>query len=122
MDRIEKNARAIFSDNGADTMARLSRTLYKYTAAGITISFKLRDGSCVWVGNESARMPEPWRHVAAVGVSSIVEGCDAEVPLEWLELEEFESPADAIRAFDDLCESVDDEACALFDEYHNGEY
>lgn len=118
-------ARAIFDAHDADTMGRLQRNIYKYTDAGICISFRLHDGCdspYVWSGDKRAyEIKEPWNSIAAIGVSSIVEGSDAEVPLMWIELDNEkygdENGAELICLdFDALCSEVNDEACALWRE------
>src|SRR5262245_1042139 len=84
---IGENVKSIFGAYGADTMASLQRSLYKSTEAGVAISFKLHDDSYVYVGDPKAReIKDPSLWVRAIGVSSIVEGSDAEVPLTWIDL------------------------------------
>jgi hypothetical protein len=141
-------AKAIFDAHDAETMGQLQRTLYKYTDAGIAISFELHneipepDSTEAYIGNEPTpnrfvycgderayTIKAPWLAVRAIGVSSIVEGSDAEVPVQWLDLmqycddEKYEGDlADiakiAVKDFDAICDEVNDEACALWDEAH----
>ena len=136
-------AKAIFDAHNAETMAQLQRTMYKYTEAGIAISFELHSGSVegadnspfVYCGDQrAAEIKEPWNWIRAIGVSSIVEGSDVEVPLEWIDLMRFANPdnqegiegdqeqlnKEAVRNFDALCEHVDEQACELWEEA-NGE-
>ena len=83
-------AKAIFDAFEADTMASLQRRLYKDTSAGIAISFDLHDGSKVWVDDARAHeIKDPWNWVRMIGVSSIVEGSDALVPLTWFDLRSY---------------------------------
>lgn len=110
---------AILSDNGSDmTVAALYRSIYKYTECGPWLSVKLHDGT--------------WRHcgqlegidngnVRALMVGSIVEGSDAEAVGQVLDLMEFESPEDAVAAFNREVAWVNDEACALWEEANNQE-
>lgn len=110
---------AILSDNGSDmTVAALYRSIYKYTECGPWLSVLLHDGT--------------WRHcgqlegidngnVRALLVGSIVEGSDAEVKGKVLDLINFESPEDAVAAFNREVEEVNAEACALWDEANNDE-
>jgi len=124
---IADNVKAIFDDLGAKTMADLQRSHYKYTDAGVSISFQLHDGTNVWIGDEKARtIVAPWNWIRRVGVSSIVEGGDAEVPLQWIDAaaDEFgdEGGDKAFRkAFNTLVDEVNYEACALWDEAHPDE-
>jgi hypothetical protein len=48
-------------------------------------------------------------------VGSIVEGSDAEVCADWIDLVECESPEAAVALFNRTVEWVNDEACALWD-------
>lgn len=130
--RMEKNAaigqvigacaKAIFEAHDCSTMAELQRNMYKYTDAGIAISFELHDGTFVYSGDERARdIKDPWNWIRQIGVSSIVEGSDAEVPLTWIDLlryadednEKYEGDlADvakiAVKEFNELCDNVDE--------------
>lgn len=129
-------AKAIFDAHDADTMGRLQRVLYKYTDAGIAVSFELHEGApgepFVYPGDARAyEIQEPWKWVRRIGASSIVEGSDAEVPLRWIDLarycddEKYEGglpdlAAAAVKDFDEMCQAVNDEACALWDEANGG--
>jgi hypothetical protein len=142
-------AKAIFDSQSADTMEQLQRHIYKYNECGPAVSFELHEGACeyeddapeapigldtprkspfVYVGDPRARtISEPWLAICKIGVSSIVEGSDAEVPLQWLDLEEFANDEKfegdlaelcdaAVTAFGKIVEEVNDEACALWEE------
>ena len=110
---------AILSDNGSDmTVAALNRSIYKHIPCGPWLSVLLHDGA--------------WRHcgeldgiennnVRALLVGSIVEGSDAEVTGNVLDLMDFETPEDAVAAFNREVEEVNAEACALWDEANNEE-
>jgi hypothetical protein len=106
------------------TMASLQRAIYRGSEAGISVSFELHDGSFVYSGDPRAneiKDPENW--VRAIGVSSIVEGSDAEVPLTWIDLadakyDEENGAERALADFDQLCDEVNDEACLLWEESH----
>jgi hypothetical protein len=111
---IFENLRAILSDNGAgDTVADLARSTYKYTDAGVSLAVRLHDGSVRYCDNLHGIDNG---NVRALGVSSIVEGSDAEVPMRWLDLMAPESAEDAVTLFNALVEDVNAEACALWDE------
>jgi hypothetical protein len=144
---ISSCAKAIFDRFDATTMEELQRVIYKYTPCGPSVSFELFSyddaddvleahlGSCeprpsrfVYVGDKRAEtITQPWLAIKAIGVSSIVEGSDAEVPVEWLDLEQFandenhegdlpELGAKAIEAFCKTVDNVNEEASALWDE------
>lgn len=124
-EHIANIARTIFESYEADTMGRLQRNCYKYTDAGIAISFRLHDGCdspYVYCGDKRAyEIESPWNAIAAIGVSSIVEGSDAEVPLTWIELGDEKYACEggediALADFESLCDRVNDEACELWDE------
>jgi hypothetical protein len=121
---IAANAKAIFANYEAETMASLQRALYDCSDAGIAISFELHDGSFVWVGDRRARdIPDPESWVRRIGVSSIVEGSDVEVELQWLDLGDPKYADEggeklAVADFNTLCHAVNDEACRLWDEAH----
>lgn len=142
-------AKAIFDAHDAETMGQLQRTLYKYTDAGVAISFELHheipepDSTEAYIGNEPTpnrfvycgderayTIKAPWNAVRAIGVSSIVEGSDAEVPVEWLDLmqycddEKYEGDLTliaemALTDFNAIVRRVNDEACALWHEAHD---
>lgn len=142
-------AKAIFDAYEAETMAQLQRTVYKYTDCGPAVSFELhydanddcfdsfeplvtsepRPSPFVYCGDTRAEtITKPWLAIRQIGVSSIVEGSDAEVPLQWLDLEAFADPdgdyegdlADlakaAVAAFGRIVDEVNAEACALWEE------
>lgn len=148
-------AKAIFEAHEASTMAELQRTIYKYVACGPAVSFELHEGAggyeedsteaylgdgyptpkspYVYVGDERAqKITEPWKSIRAIGVSSIVEGTDAEVPLEWIDLakycdeDKYEGDlADiakiAVKDFDALVDEVDKEARSIWNDTHGCE-
>jgi hypothetical protein len=116
---IAEIAKAFFSD--AETMAELARDYYRSVDYGPAISFELHDGQRIYVGSELARtMDKPWLAIRSIGVSSIVEGSDAEVPLQWLDLlpyaEMEDGPKKAIEAFDAMVNEVNAEACQSDDQ------
>ena len=111
---------AIMRDNGATTLDELQWRAYKDTAAGVSVGFRLHDGSYLWNGDERARDPAMTAHVAAIGVGSIVEDSDTEVPPEWLDFEvcnrEERTDEHVVELYDQLLQRIDDAACALWDE------
>lgn len=113
------NLEAILSDNGSDmNVHALYRSIYKYTACGPWLSVVLHDGTtrhCDKLeGIENGA-------VRKLLVGSIVEGSDAEVGPTTIDLLTYEDPADAVKAFNDAVEEVNDEACSLWEEA-NGDH
>jgi hypothetical protein len=138
-------AKAIFDQFEAETMAELQRVIYKYTPCGPAVSFELhptdpyeeeyepgqetyRPSPYVYCGDKRAlTISEPWLAICKIGVSSIVEGSDAEVLPIWLDLEDYANDANheggladlTKKAVSDFCRIVDEvntEACALWQE------
>lgn len=112
---------AIFDDAGSDpTLSSLQRRVYKDTDAGISISFQLDDGSCIWPGASNADDPALVSRVRCIGFSSIVEGSDAEAPLRWLNLldETLDAPEKAVIVFNHLVEETDTFARELWEQEH----
>jgi hypothetical protein len=108
---------AILADWGENDAKGLNRRIYKGTACGAHLSVWLHDGT--------------WRHsgdldgidncmVRGYLLGSIVEGSDAEVngrPEDLLAYAEDEDGVlDAVMAFNDALQEVNDEACRLWDE------
>lgn len=113
--------RAILQAHGAETLADLQRNAYKYTDAGVSVGFLLHDGTYLWSGDARARDPEMLGMVSAIGVSSIIEGSDAEISPQWLELKDYcdeGGEALVVAAYGELVAKVNDEACDLFREIH----
>ena len=117
-DQCLANLEAILSDNSSDmTVKALYRTLYRYTNCGAWLSVQTHDG--VWhhcndlddISNDSVR---------ALQIGSIVEGSDAEVNADPIDLMEFDDPAEAVTAFNATLTWVDDEACGLWEEANEG--
>jgi hypothetical protein len=150
---ISACAKAIFDAHGAETMAQLQRNIYKYTDCGPAVSFELYQdedafidsmeahiGGCqpgpspfVYVGDKRAEtITQPWMAIRKIGVSSIVENSDAEVPIIWLDLEAYadeersegdlpELCAAATRDFGKIVDEVNTEACTLWHEANDDE-
>ena len=116
---ILENLKAILSDDGAgDTLADLYRSIYKHTDCGPWLSVVLHDGStvdCDELGNVKLG------DVRSLLVGSIVEGSDAEVTADPIDLMSFDKPEDAVEAFNRAVEWVNDEACALWEEANGDE-
>lgn len=105
---------AILSDNGSDmTVRALYRSIYKYIECGPWLSVKTWDGRVFHCGDLHEVNKDEVRYLL---VGSIVEGSDAEVTADWIDLLECESPEAAVKLFNDTVEWVNDEACALWDE------
>jgi hypothetical protein len=110
--------RAILLDNGGDmTLPDLYRSIYKYTPCGPWLSVRTWDGRTFHCGELDKVYANDVRYLL---VGSIVEGSDAEVTADWIDLVECESPEDAVVRFNRTVAWVNDEACALWDEA-NGE-
>ena len=109
---------AILSDNGSDmTLPALYRSIYKHTECGPWLCVKTWDNRTFSSGRLHEVNKDEVRYLL---VGSIVEGSDAEVVGDWIDLLECESPEDAVKQFNDSVEWVNEQACALWDEA-NGE-
>ena len=105
---------AILSDNGSDmTLPALYRSIYKYTECGPWLSVQTWDGR--WFHCEDLDNVDK-NEVRYLLVGSIVEGSDAEVTADPIDLVECESPEAAVEMFNRTVEWVNDEACALWEE------
>lgn len=110
---------AILSDNGSDmTPHALYRSIYKYTECGPWLSVKTWDGRVFHCDKLREVNKDEVRHLL---VGSIVEGSDAEVTADWIDLLECETPEDAVKQFNDTVAWVNEQACALWDEANEGE-
>ena len=110
---------AILSDNGGEpTLRDLYRSIYKYTDCGPWLNVKTWDGRVFYCGDLHKVDKDEVRYLL---VGSIVEGSDAEVTADWIDLLECESPEDAVKQFNATVAWVNDEACALWDEANNDE-
>ena len=105
---------AILSDNGSDmTLPALYRSIYKYTECGPWLSVRTWDNRTFHCDKLHEVDKNEVRYLL---VGSIVEGSDAEVCADWIDLVECESPEDAVERFNRTVEWVNDEACALWEE------
>lgn len=118
---IAANLQAILDDHDCENVAQLYRTIYKYTDCGPWLSVQLHDGT--------------WRHcdnlhgidngnVRALKVGSIVEGSDAEVEADPIDLIRFDEEGGeqlAVTTFNAAVEWVNDEASALWDDANGDE-
>jgi hypothetical protein len=123
-DHVPEYMQAIFDDAGSGhTLSDLQRRIYKDTDAGISVGFQLDDGSYVWNGDSQARDASLVRRVHRIGFGSIVEGSEAEVPSQWLDLlgEQFDTADKAVAEFNRLVEDTNDQACVLWHEEHDQE-
>lgn len=110
---------AILADNGSDlTLPALYRSIYKYTECGPWLSVQTWDGRWFHCG-ELHKVDK--RDVRYLLVGSIVEGSDAEVTADPIDLVECDSPEDAVERFNRTVAWVNDEACALWDEANKEE-
>lgn len=108
---IADNLNAILGD--APDVRALYRRIYKYTECGAWLSVRLHDGSVRHCGQLNDVKNGD---VRALLVGSIVENSDAEVRADWIDLFDYETPTDAVAAFDAAVQWVDDEACSLWSE------
>ena len=99
-------------------VASLYRSIYKYTECGPWLSVQLHDGT--WKHCDELRGIENG-NVRSLMVGSIIENSDAEVPGIVIDLIEYETPEDAVAAFNNAVEEVNDLACALWDEANGDE-
>ena len=114
--RILANLEAILSDNGSEmSVSALDRSLYKYTECGAHLSVQLHDGTWRHSGN---LLGIENGNVRQLLVGSIVEGSDAEVCADPIDLIAFDDPAKAVEVFNKTVDWVDKEACALWHDYH----
>ena len=110
---------AILSDNGSDlTLRALYRSTYRHTECGPWISVQTWDGR--WFHCDELHKVDK-NEVRYLLVGSIVEGSDAEVTADIIDLVECESPEAAVALFNRTVEWVNDEACALWDEANQEE-
>jgi len=117
------------------TMERLQHAAYKYTDAGVSVGFRLFDGTYVWNGDLRAQDLSLVNQIEDICIGSIVEGSDAEVPPVWLNLLKIADGSDkacdkhpndtieelAVRRWYETLEYVNDEACALWHEANDEE-
>lgn len=132
---IGQCVRAILNRYDATTLAHLQRSAYKYSDCGVSVGFRLYDGTYIWNGDERARDPAMVDMVEDICVSSIVEGSDAEVPPVWLDIVKLadgsspdcdEYPDDtieqlALRRWDEVMCGVESEAHYLWIEANEEE-
>ena len=105
---------AILADDGCDpTLRALYRSIYKHTECGPWLSVQTWDGR--WFHCQDLHKVDK-NEVRYLLVGSIVEGSDAEVTTDPIDLVECESPEAAVELFNQTVEWVNDEACALWEE------
>ena len=103
---------AILSDNGSDmTLPALYRSIYKYTECGPWLSVKTWDGRTFHCDQLHEVDKNEVRYLL---VGSDVEGSDAEVFADWIDLLECESEEKAVLLFNRSVEWVNDLACELW--------
>ena len=102
------NLAAILDSWGEENVERLDRALYKYTPCGPHLSVMLHDGT--WKHSGDLQGIENG-NVRALLVGSIVEGSDADVTTDPIDLLTEEDP---VTAFDDTVDWVDAEASRLW--------
>lgn len=117
--RILANLEAILADNGSEmSVSALDRSLYKYTECGAHLSVQLHDGTWRHSGN---LLGIENGNVRQLLVGSIVEGSDAEVSADPIDLIDYEDPEEAVKVFNTTVDWVNDEACALWTEANDEE-
>lgn len=113
---------AIFNEWGPNnpTLASLQRRVYKDTDAGISVSFELDDGTQIRSGDLGGTDPSLVHRVRRISFSSIVEGSDRHVELQWLDLldDQWDTPMKAVAEFNRLVDDTNDKACRIWDEEH----
>ena len=108
------NLEAILGDNGSDMdVYSLGRSLYKYTECGPWLSVLLHDGTWKHTGD---LLDVKNDDVRGLLVGSIVEGSDAEVKGDLIDLLLYEDTAECVRDFLEQVEKVNAEASALWEE------
>jgi hypothetical protein len=107
-ERIAGNLAEILSYWGEKNVQRLDRRLYNATAAGVHLSVRLHDGSWQHSGNLEGVGNG---NVRSLMVGSIVEGSDASVTGEEIDL----LREDAVEAFAREVDFIDEQACELWD-------
>ena len=117
--RILANLEAILADNGSEmSVSALDRSLYKYTECGAHLSVQLHDGTWRHSGN---LLGIENGNVRQLLVGSIVEGSDADVCADPIDLIDYEDPEEAVKVFNTTVDWVNDEACALWNEANDEE-
>lgn len=105
---------AIIAACGCEHSLRaLYRSIYKYTERGAWLSVMTWDGRTFHCDQLHEVYASEVRYLM---VGSIVEGSDAEVRADPIDLVECESPEAAVELFNRTVEWVNDEAYALWDE------
>jgi hypothetical protein len=103
---------AILASRGVSNVAELERSVYKTTPCGPYMAFKRHSGlvhvfgfGCVSNGD-----------VRSILIGSVVEGSDAEIAAEWIDLVKYEEPEEAVAAFNQAVDWVNDRANEVADE------
>lgn len=113
---IEASLKVLLDSFGVENVERFGRSIYRNTECGAWLSVKLHDGTWRHTGDLSGIDNG---NVAALLVGSIVEGSDAEVRADVIELINYLDEGDEQRLVDEFNRTidwVDDEACRLWDE------
>lgn len=111
-EQISDYMQAIFSEAGSEeNLASLQRRIYKDTEAGISVSFDLDDYAVIRPRDERGSDPTLVSRVRLIGFSSIVEGSDLEIPIQWLRLLDYDTPEEAVKEFNRLVQDTDNKAC-----------
>lgn len=125
---IGKAVRAILDLYDATTLAGVQRGAYKYSDCGVSVGFRLYDGTYIRSGGERAHDPAMIDMVEDVCISSIVEGSDAEVSPIWMDIVKLADGSDpdcdkypddtveqlALRRWDEVMCEVESEAHYLW--------
>lgn len=110
---------AILSDNGSGmTLPALYRSIYKYTDCGPWLSVQTWDGR--WFHCQDLHKVDK-TEVRYLLVGSIVEGSDAEVSADPIDLLACESPEEAVKRFSSAVEWVNNEVFSLWHEANDDE-
>lgn len=111
------NLLAILETYGSDNVGELARAVYKDNDWGPILSVRLHDG--LWVHGTGLWLVQG-KDVAALLITSIVEGSDAEVRADPVELVNYDEAAAAVAEFTGAVEWVGREVCTHWHEANGG--
>ena len=96
----------------ADSLVALGRSVYKHTTCGAWLSVRTWDGRWIHSGDLHTAIKGDVGHLQ---MGSIIEGSDAEVRADAIDLLKCESPEQAVDLFNRTIEWVEREADAIHD-------
>ena len=104
---------------GEENLAQLNRRIYGAYSCGPWLAVRLHNGT--WKHGRTELETVKLEDVAALKVGSIVEGSDAEVEGDVMELVSFEQPEDLVERFDQQLEGVNRQARSIWYDLHPDE-